>query len=82
MIEIEWDAPAILTGRRMRTLQGNLATCLRQFLLLPDKQRSSALVVVPGCIQIDDRSQVRSFAGDALVRLARRLPVGHKTSTV
>jgi hypothetical protein len=76
MSEIEWKGPAILTGRKMRTMQGNLATCLRQFLLLPDKQRSSVQIVVPGCVQIDDHSRVRSFTGDALANLARRLPLG------
>jgi hypothetical protein len=75
MDEGQWKATAMLTGRNIRTMSGNLSSCIVAFLRMTDTQRATARIIVPGCVSIDRAPAVRTLSHDVIQTLARRLPI-------
>lgn len=73
MNDVQWKAAAILTGRRIATKFGNLATCISEFEALNTVQRLSARVIVPGCMSIGKGAAVRTLSDDTIRALAAQL---------
>ena len=71
----QWKATAMLTGRNIRTVSGNLLSCVTAFHRMNDTQRAAVRIIVPGCISIDRAPAVRTLSQDVIKRLAHRLPV-------
>lgn len=82
MNDIQWKTSAILICRKLRTYQGNLATCVRAFRALSETQQASARIVVPGCIQLAGGHAVRTLTGTTLAAMAHQLPTGRRTAGV
>lgn len=74
MDEGQWKATAMLTSRNIRTMSGNLSSCVGAFLRMTDTQRIAARIIVPGCISIDRAPAVRTLSHDVIQVLARRMP--------
>lgn len=64
----------MLIGRKMRTRSGDLASCVAEFMTLPDAQRAIARIVVPGCSIPARGGVVRSLSADGILALAPRCP--------
>ncbi|WP_338469040.1 hypothetical protein V3I01_06825 [Sphingomonas sp. gentR] len=78
MNDVQWKAAAILTGRRVATKFGNLATCIAEFEALNTAQRLSARVIVPGCMGIGKGAAVRTLSADTIRALAAQLPAAKR----
>jgi hypothetical protein len=76
--DVQWKAAAILTGRRIATKYGNLATCIAEFEALDTAQRLSAKIIVPGCMSIGKGAAVRTLSTDTIWALADQLPAARR----
>ncbi len=81
MDQVPWNAAAMLTGRNIRTHAGTLENCVSALLSLPDHQRPSARIIVPGCISLGCQAAVRTLSDDHLSMLARRLSCDRAAAT-
>lgn len=73
MNDVQWKAAAILSGRRIATKFGNLATCVAEFEALDTAQRLSARIIVPGCMSIGKGAAFRTLSNDTIQALVARL---------